>query len=104
MGQYLPVDSEVGGLNLGDGKSLFFWTAKMKWKRSVQRRALRQGQKLDPYLQTHHISLVRREPIGLARNGISNYEEKGNLNSQPQVAPSSNIVVKILTCIERNEK
>ena len=27
MGQYLPVDSEVGGLNFGDGKSLFFWPA-----------------------------------------------------------------------------
>ena len=55
------------------------------------------------YKQTHHISLVRRKRIGLS-NGISNYKEKGNLNSQPQVAPSSNIVVKILTCIERNEK
>ena len=34
------VDSEVGGLNLGDGKSLFFWTTtenEME-KRSVWRR------------------------------------------------------------------
>ena len=30
MGQYSPVDSEVGGSNLGDGKSLFLLTRNVR--------------------------------------------------------------------------
>ena len=40
VGQYSPVDSEVGGSNLGDGKSSFFWTAKMKWKWNQNQQAI----------------------------------------------------------------
>ena len=43
VGQYSPVDSEVGGSNLGDGKSLFLLTPNMK------RCGGEEGQKLDPF-------------------------------------------------------
>ena len=52
MGQYLPVDLEVGGLNLGDGKSLFFWTTTENEMET--KLAEKTGMKIGPILVNSH--------------------------------------------------